>query len=68
MEIKRILDLKKRIENRFQKLHQAAEGTKCHSQRGFLSFPALSDEAVYEILMDCKVPCLDLDSLFKCGL
>ncbi|MCH2184922.1 hypothetical protein MK280_03525 [Myxococcota bacterium] len=67
-EIKRILDRKNKIENRYQKLRKASEGKKCHSKRGFMSSPALGDEALYEIRVDCKVPRLDPQSLFKCGL
>ncbi len=67
-EVERILDPKNQVENRCQKLRQASEGKTCHPKRGFLSSPALSDEALYEILMDCKVPRLDPDRFFKCGL
>ena len=48
-EIERILDPKDQVENGCQKLHRASEGKKCYSKRGFLSSPALSDEALYEI-------------------
>ena len=67
-EIERILDPEKKVVDRCGKLKVTSKGKKCHSKRGSLSSPALNDEAVYEILMDCKIPRLDEDTLFRCGL